>query len=110
MLNLLSDMTIELTRGDTARFSITIDNDITHTPYIIQENDRVTFSIKKKIKDQKPIFSKSFIGSNIIHIEPADTKDLEFGKYVYDVEIITEFGDVYTPIQAPFKLLGEVTC
>ena len=42
--------------------------------------------------------------------EPKDTKDLEYGSYRYDVELITKAGDVFTVI-APtsFKLTSEVT-
>lgn len=40
----------------------------------------------------------------------ADTHALEFGKYVYDVQIITEASDVYTVIgPCTFEILKEVT-
>ena len=45
----------------------------------------------------------------ILTIEPEDTKDLGFGKYVYDVEITFSDGTVDTFITAsPFILSEEV--
>ena len=49
-------------------------------------------------------------GSNQFHIEPEDTKFLSFGKYLYDVELTTASGDVYTVIvPTTFEVLKEVT-
>jgi hypothetical protein len=46
----------------------------------------------------------------MIHFEPKDTAGLEFGDYVYDVELCTAEGDVYTVIaKTGFKIREEVT-
>lgn len=47
MLYLNSDGTIQLTRGDTARFNLTIKNNMSQTDYQVQPDDTLTMSIKK---------------------------------------------------------------
>ena len=47
MLILESNGTIRLTRGDTARFTVNLDNEATKQPYEIQSDDVVTFSVKR---------------------------------------------------------------
>lgn len=111
MLNVGTDSSIRLTRGDTARFSITINNLVSDEHYEIQSADRLTLSIKKKITDNAPSVQKTITGTNNFIIEPSDTSALEFGKYIYDVQLTTGSGDVYTVIPpTTFELLQEVTC
>lgn len=111
MLYLESDGTIKLTRGDTARLTVDIDNDIDSNEYIIQEEDTLTLTIKKNISDTVPVLQKINKGSNVFHITPSDTSQLDFGSYKYDIELTTADGDVYTVIgPATFILLKEVTC
>ena len=46
---------------------------------------------------------------NSFKILPDDTKNLDYGVYKYDVQIITESNDVFTVIgPSDFVLLGEV--
>lgn len=48
--------------------------------------------------------------STVISNGATGTHALEFGKYVYDVQIITEASDVYTVIgPCTFEILKEVT-
>jgi hypothetical protein len=104
------DNSIRLTRGDTARFLVPITNDLTGTTYELTDSDKLTLTIKKKETDSQPLVQKVLTGSNSFHILPSDTKNLSFGKYVYDVELTTEAGDVYTVIEpTTFELLKEVT-
>ena len=42
MLYVNSDGTIQLTRGDTARFNLTIKNNVSQTDYEIQPDDTLT--------------------------------------------------------------------
>lgn len=110
MLYVNDDNTIRLTRGDTARISVPITNDLTGSTYEMEDSDKLTLSIKKKETDAQPLVQKVLTGSNSFHILPSDTKDLQFGKYVYDVELTTEAGDVYTIIEpTTFEILKEVT-
>lgn len=105
------DNTIHLTRGDTARFSIgRIVNTVTNTDYTPTPEDTVTMTIKKTVMDSAPCVRLTVPGGDVLHIKPEDTKAMAFGKYVYDVQLTTADGDVYTIIPpTTFELLKEVT-
>ena len=109
MLSVSKTGEIKLTRGDSACFTINISNG-NGQPYTVKEDDTLTLSIKKDVKDPKPCVQKSVKGSNIFHFKPEDTSGIEFGKYFYDVEIHTATGDVYTVIEkTSFEISEEVT-
>ena len=106
---MFEDNSIELTRGDTARLSVTVTND-DGEECDIRGTDTLTLSIKKKVKDSEALVTKMIIGSSTFHIEPKDTAGLPFGGYVYDVQMTTAEGDVYTVITpSEFKIAEEVT-
>lgn len=111
VLTVDKDNTIHLTRGDTARFSIgQIVNTITNTNYTPTAEDTVTMTIKKTVLQADPCVQIIVPGGEVLHIKPEDTKEMAFGKYVYDVQLTTADGDVYTIIPpTPFELLKEVT-
>ena len=80
---------ISLTRGDTFKAKVTI-TDSEGAPYQPNEGDKIRFAMKKDYDDE-------------------DTKSLEFGKYVYDVELTKVNGDVDTFItKARIDLTEEV--
>lgn len=100
---------ITLTRGDTliARIKIiTSEGD----PYEPSENDTVRFAMKASVKDEEPLLIKDIPVSTMeLRIESEDTKKLPFGKYVYDVELAKETGEVDTFItKSPLVLTEEV--
>ena len=110
MLCVNSDGTIQLTRGDTARFNLTIKNNLSQTDYQVQPDDTLTMSIKKSVRDVDPVVQLSVKGSSVFHMRPSDTSNLAFGKYLYDVQITTGDGDVYTVIgPTTLELMKEVT-
>lgn len=110
MLYILEDNTIRLTRGDTARFMITINDQSSNSDYSLADDDTLELTIKKNVKDIEPVLNKKVIGTNEIHIKPTDTKSLSFGKYIYDVQLTTSDGDVYTVIEpSTFEIMKEVT-
>ena len=110
MLYVNDDGSIELTRGDTARLSVSIQNDLTGEDYIVSATDTLRFTIKRTVNDTTPYVKKEVKGSTQFDIRPSDTRDLPYGKYVYDVELTTASGDVYTVIvPTAFKILKEVT-
>lgn len=110
MLSISDTGVIKLTRGDTARFSIVILNEISDSAYSISDNDQLTLTVKKKVKDEDVLMQKTITGSTLFHIKPEDTSSLSFGKYVYDVQLTTSDGDVYTIVgPTTFELLAEVT-
>ena len=111
MLTVDKDQTIHLTRGDTARFAIgRVVNTVTKKDYTITAEDTVTLTVKKTANDTTPAVQVSTTGGGVLHIKPEDTKGLAFGRYVYDVQIDTADGDVYTIIPlTTFELLKEAT-
>lgn len=110
MLYINEDGTIRLTRGDTARLTVSIANDLTNSDYSLNEGDTLTLTVKRTVKDSEICFQKVLTGSNMFTIEPDDTKELPYGKYKYDVQLTTASGDVFTIIEpATFEVLSEVT-
>lgn len=110
MLNILADGTIQLTRGDTARITVSITNSATEQSYSIASTDVLELTVRKAVSDAESCIHKTLTGSGTFHILPADTKDLNFGKYKYDVQLTTDAGDVYTVIgPSTFEILQEVT-
>lgn len=102
---------IRLTRGDTAMLKVAITNETTGNEYVVASDDTMAMTIKRDISDTEPIIQKKLVGSDTFHIEPKDTSSLEFGKYVYDVQLTTKSSEVYTVIEpATFEILEEVTC
>lgn len=110
MLYVLEDGTIRLTRGDTARLTVEIINDLTKESYTMSEKDELTLTVKSNVKSNEFVFQKKVVGSNSFIIDPPDTNGAPFGKYTYDVQLNTEIGDVYTIVEpSVFEILTEVT-
>ena len=110
MLMVDDEYKIQLTRGDTARFRVDIVNDIDGSNYELEDGDVLRFTMKKSVNDKDCLIQKEITSDNLVHIEPDDTKSLQCSKYVYDVELTTKNGDVYTVIPPTnFTLLKEVT-
>ena len=111
MLTVDKDNTIHLTRGDTARLSIDrATNAVTGKEYVFTEEDEVTLTVKKTVMDTSPAVQIRVPGGEAFHIKPENTKALAFGRYIYDVQLTTAEGDVYTVIPpATFEILKEVT-
>lgn len=101
---------IRLTRGDTARFTVPIANETDGSEYVLASGDTLTFTVKEDANDADALIVKTLKGSNQIHIAPADTAGLEFKKYIYDVQLTTASGDVYTVIEPiTFEVMKEVS-
>jgi hypothetical protein len=109
MLIVSKSGTVSLTRGDTARLKVfpTVGEGDEKQPYTVQEDDVLTFTVKKKYGDDVPLIEKKLTGSTTFHIEPKDTKGLEFGKYKYDVQLTLPDGDNYTFIDKKEFIITE---
>ena len=100
---------ISLTRGDTARITVNLMDDLDES-YEIRPDEVLVLTVKKTVKDTTALISKEITGSNMFHIEPKDTAELNFGSYVYDVQLTTSEGDVCTVVPpTTFEILTEVT-
>lgn len=99
---------ISLTRGDTARITVSAKN-ADGTVYALQEGDTLTFTMQRSVYDASDKLSKR-IENGILIIEPSDTAGLEFGKYTYDIQLTLANGDVNTIIPpSDFTILEEVS-
>lgn len=101
---------IYLTKGDTFRAVVSITNPdgSVYTPI---EGDSVRFALKKSIDDSvQPIITRNIpIDTMELVLNPEDTKNLDYGSYVYDIQLTKANGDVDTFITASkLKLTYEV--
>ncbi|MCD8150280.1 MAG: hypothetical protein LUE92_12150 [Clostridiales bacterium] len=105
----IAGTTITLTRGDTfkALISITDANGEAYTPV---EGDSITFGVKANYTDDEVLILKDIpTDTMLLTLDPADTAGLDFGNYVYDIELTTSDGEVYTFItKSSFILTAEV--
>lgn len=98
---------IYLTKGDNAEFEVKISY-ADGTPYILQEGDVVVFTMKVSPNAETTIRKTTTTGT-IIFV-PTDTNTLASGLYVYDVQLSTGNGRIYTVIPTSFfQLCSEVS-
>lgn len=100
---------IRITRGDSLTINITLtDND--GFPYEPVEGDEVWFRVKKSANAENILIEKQIdINNLVLDLVEADTKDLAFGEYKYEIEVITTQDDHYTVIKnAPFIITEEL--
>lgn len=103
----LQGTTITMTRGDTARVQIGI-TDVDGSEYKPLNGDKVRFAAKKSYYDEQPVILKEIpISTLLLTLEPEDTKPLQFGKYVYDIELTQRDGTVNTFITKASLILEE---
>ncbi len=99
-----------LTRGDTARLTVNITNVCDDGEYTPAADDVFRFTVKKNVYTKEPVFQKVTTGNAVFKISPSDTKNLDFATYVYDIELTTVSGDVYTIVPySNIHILKEVT-
>lgn len=108
----IKGMNITVSRGDCSPFTITFTGDD-----VPEDGTEVLFTVKKTSKHATPVIEKRIpILDHVVTIEltNADTKDLPFGEYEWDIRIPDLFGEnePYTPIlPQPFviaKVIGNV--
>ena len=92
----VSGTTITLTRGDTFKAVLSITQQ-DGSPYVPTSGDKVRFAMKAKYEDQVPLLVKEIpIDTMRLTLNPEDTKNFDFGKYVYDIQLTKEDGTVDT--------------
>lgn len=103
----LQGTSIIMTRGDTARVQVSISNP-DGSEYQPVEGDTVRFAMKESYDDEEPLVLKDIpTDTMLLTIDPADTKPLPFGKYVYDIELTQTDGTVNTFITKASIVLDE---
>ena len=98
-----------LTRGDSADLQVII-YDLEGNVYELQSGDTLTFTMKYNCVTEDIIIQKDITSNSTIHIQPADTNDLAYGTYWFDVQLTKYGGDIYTVIDPhKFNITKEVT-
>lgn len=98
---------IRLTRGDTFRANVFIEQD--GEQYEVAERDEIRFAMKRNYHDKKTAISKVIPNDTLLlELTPEETKSLEFGTYYYDIQMTFANGDVDTFIVGELDLLPEV--
>lgn len=88
------------TRGDTWIFTVDL------TDYEVQEGDTLTFTLAAEVGGDA-IITQTIQADQSFYITETQ---LEVGTYVYDVQLNTSHGEVFTVITpAVFEVTGEVT-
>lgn len=91
---------------DTGDFVISLDN------YLLDEGDRVYFTVNSELEKPEPLIQKVIDTFEdykaIVRLTTTDT-DIPVGSYYYDVEVNTADGRVDTVMgPSKFKVLGGV--
>lgn len=102
------DNNIAMIRGDSGIFKIDV-TDVAGNAVALDDNDVLTFTLRRATRIPTIVLQKT-ITDGMLTIHPADTEKMEFGMYVYDVELkrINGFVDTIIPPHK-FQLLEEVT-
>lgn len=99
--------TITLTRGDT--FKANIDISLGGDAYTPEAGDEIRFAMKQSYSDDEPAILVNIpVDTMKLVINSEDTKNLEYGTYVYDIQLTYANGDVDTFIKGKLKLTEEV--
>ena len=98
---------ISLTKGDNASFKVNI---IEANGQIRQlfDDDTITLTVRKTANSDVAFTKPAENG--VINLVPTDTKSLAAGTYVYDIQLTTFGGNIYTIIPISyFEIQQEVT-
>ena len=99
--------TITMTRGDTLRAVVAIEqmDGTEHTPV---EGEEIRFAMKRKYADEAPLVWRLIpYDTLVLELLPGDTKLLQYGNYVYDIQITRLDGTVDTFIDRAKLVLTE---
>lgn len=95
----------EMRNGDNTVF---IKRNGEEVAYEMQDGDTLTFSVKRNINESDYVLQKTS-KSNKVVFQHADTKDLQPGNYVYDIQVQTALGQVQTIGPAKYVIQADIT-
>lgn len=105
---------IKIVRGTTNSFSVTIIDETTGEPYVLDSGEVIRFGVKVNPNDTTYLFQKTISAADeedeySFTINPSDTLSLAFGSYWYDIGL--QSGTAYFNIipASPFELAYNVT-
>ena len=104
----IDNCNVKITRGDTGVIAISLQNK-DGSSYEMQPDDVLVMTVKTNTFSKDVLIEKQFADGQI-KIDPADTDNLSYGTYYYDVQLTTAAGDVFTVITPhKFEIMPEVT-
>lgn len=106
MFSVDDNLTITISRGDTATIAVKVEAEDGETV-----DGTMLMSLKKIISSEKTIWQKSVDiseGTVEYSISADDTNDLVFGTYYWDLRVVFGDGTVYTPISPKKFVVAEV--
>lgn len=100
---------IRMVKGDTLSFGIEIER-------LDKDLDSAYFSCKKNYVDGTYAFQKTLnngitkleTGQYVVRVAPEDTKDIEAGKYFFDMQIGVN-SDIFTILKGIIEIEQEIT-
>lgn len=99
---------IQLVRGDSFMAKLTLQ-DKAGGLYVPTAEDEVLFTVKRNATTDQNLIQVQVL-DGIVRLAPSDTANLDYGAYVYDVQIILANGEKDTVIPPNvFEVLTEVT-
>ena len=93
----------KVNQGDSYGFTVGLQNDETGEIIPFEDGDIIRYTIKKDYKTsvitlQKVVSTFTTAGKAEINVSSSDTNDIEVGRYVYDIELTKNDGQVITII------------
>ena len=105
----ISGTKITINRGDTAFLTINV-RDREGNVYELQDGDSLWFSVKQKATDENYAIAPKKLNKNVLEIMREDTINLDFGSYIYDIQLVNNQGFTSTIIQpSEFNVAVTVT-
>lgn len=114
----IKDKTITMTRGDSAHIEIQMEYE-GGMSYEALRGDVIRFTVKKNYGDTTPLIvidiepyvpdgeETELVESVELHILPSHTRDLEYGSYRFDIQLLRVNGDIDTFIDMGTLTLTE---
>ena len=107
-MQISANSNIKMIRGDSEVLLISCKG------YSFVQGDKITFTVRKSRRDTTKHLQKiatEFVdGKAVININPEDTSGMDFGEYIYDVQLDRMDGVVKTIVKpAAFTVELEVT-
>lgn len=100
---------IKITRGDNAQLAVDLKN-ADGSEYTMQTGDTLYLTVNIGARQGDPLIQITADMQGIFRFIPETTKQLQFGKYLYDIQLTTANKEIYTVIPvSKFEILEEIT-
>ena len=95
-----------MTRGDTEQHELALKMD--GEVYEMEDGDQINFGVKKSYEDNTCLIEKTYTENPfVLSINPEDTKPLDFGTYVWDLQFVAANGYTKTLVAKKDFIITE---